>query len=91
MGDPNTIAFVSGFFALAGAGLLYYSNGISAPVSLALGIVGTICAWIGRQRVKRGETTNNAMWADVGLAVGGLTAGLSLIVTIILAIVVLTD
>jgi hypothetical protein len=49
--------------------------------------VGTVCAWIGRQRVKRGETIHNAMWADVGLAVGGLAAGVSLIVVIVVALV----
>ena len=80
-GDRNTIAYVSFFFSTAAATLLYV-HPFLAPGALALGIVGTVCAWIGRQRVKRGETTHNAMWADVGLAVGGLATGASLLVFI---------
>jgi hypothetical protein len=86
VGERNTIAYVSFFFSTAAATLLYI-HPFLAPGALALGIVGTVCAWIGRQRVKRGETTHNAMWADVGLAVGGLAAGVSLLVFIAIVLV----
>jgi hypothetical protein len=70
--------------------VLYISNGFLAPLSLALGVAGTICAWIGRQRIKRGETNADPMWSEVGLAVGGLCAGISLIVFIVIIVLVLT-
>lgn len=89
-GPRNQIAFVSFFFSTAAATLLYV-HPVLAPGALALGIVGTVCAWIGRQRVKRGETMHNAMWADVGLAVGGLAAGVSLLFCIGFGIALLVD
>lgn len=87
--DKNTIAFVSFMLSAAGASVLYLSNGLLAPLSLALGIAGTVCAWIARQRIKRGETNADTMWSEVGLAVGGLCTGLSLIVFIVIVVLIL--
>lgn len=89
--DPNQIAFVGGVLSVAGASILYISNGFGAPLSLALGIAGTVCAKIARDRIKRGETDQNTMWADVGLAVGGVCAGFSLLACIVVAIVLIVD
>ena len=89
--DKNTIAFVSGVLSTAGASVLYLSNGILAPLSLALGVAATICAWIGRQRIKRGESNADPMWSDVGLAVGGACTGLSLIAFVVIIVLLLVD
>lgn len=83
------IAFVSFVLSAAGAAVLYIFV-VLAPLSLALGLAGTICAWIGRQRIKRGETNADPMWAEVGLAVGGLCSALSLIVLVVIVVVALT-
>jgi hypothetical protein len=90
-GQPNTIAFVSFVLSLAGASILYISNGLGAPLSLGLGVAGTVCAWIGRERVKRGEVDGDSMWGDVGLAIGGFTAVVSLLACIVIAIVFVVD
>ena len=89
--DPNSIAFTGGVLSIAGASILWISNGLGAPLSLALGVAGTICAHIARRRIKRGETDQNTMWADVGLAIGGVCAGVSLLASIALAVVFISD
>ncbi|HEX2126230.1 MAG TPA: hypothetical protein VHF45_06705 [Thermoleophilaceae bacterium] len=89
VGDKNTIAFVSFLLSASGAAVLYIFV-VLAPVSLALGVAGTICAWIARQRIKRGETNADPMWADVGLAVGGVCTGVSLIVFVVIAVAFIT-
>jgi hypothetical protein len=89
--DPNTIAFTGGVLSIAGASVLYISNGFGAPLSLALGIAGTVCAKIARDRIRRGETDQNSMWADVALAVGGLCVALSVIACIVVALVLIID
>jgi hypothetical protein len=89
--DPNQIAFVGGVLSIIGASILWVSNGLAAPLSLGLGVAGTVCAKVARDRVKRGETDQNSMWADVGLAVGGVCTALSAIVFVIVAVVLLSE
>jgi hypothetical protein len=80
--EGNTIAHVGFALTTAGASILglWFADeeeevvplAVVAPLSLALAVTGTICAWIARERIRRGGLNADPMWPDVGLAVGGV-------------------
>jgi hypothetical protein len=87
----NEVALVGFWIAASGAFMLYMSvdafeSAVAAPLSLLLGLAGAICAWVGRRRIKRGQTIRHSMWADVGLAVGAACVVLSLIAVVVLVV-----
>jgi hypothetical protein len=65
--DPgNSIANLGMWLSIAAFGLFWFFATLALPVALG----GTICAAIGRDKIRRGETRAGRMQVDVGLAVG---------------------
>jgi hypothetical protein len=85
--DDNNVALVSFWVGASGAFILYISQGFGAPLSLILGVISLICGLRARRRIKSGETQKHSMWAEVGLALGGVVSALSVIVGAIVAVV----
>jgi hypothetical protein len=94
--DPNALAYASFVLTTAGASVLFLwgvqdeeellSLAIAAPVALALGLPGLICAWVARQRIRGGEQDADPMWPEVGLAVGGLCSVVALLLFVAVVI-----
>jgi hypothetical protein len=76
---PNNEAVVAISCAVAGAGLLYWSNGLSSVVSLILGIVAVPYARRARRNVEEGRTTRHADLATAAGIAGWITIALSVL------------
>jgi hypothetical protein len=78
--DPgNSVAGVALGMSVAAFGLLTFNLGL---FTLPLAIAGTVLSWIGRGRVKRGETRQGKVEVAVGLAVGVATVLISVAILI---------
>jgi hypothetical protein len=51
-------------------------------IALPLGIGGSILSWVGRGRIKRGETRQGRVEVAVGLVVGIATVVISLLIVL---------
>jgi hypothetical protein len=77
--DPgNSVAGVALGLSVAAFGLFTFGLGL---FTLPLAVAGTILSWIGRGRIKRGETRQGKVEVGVGLAVG--------VATVIIAVVII--
>ena len=66
--DPgNSVAGAALGMSVAAFGLIFFGAGF---LSLPLAIVGTVLSFVGRGRIKRGETSQGRIEVAVGLAVG---------------------
>jgi hypothetical protein len=71
--DPgNSVAAAALGLSVAAFGILFAGYTL-AFLSLPLAIAGTVLSWIGRGRIKRGETRQGKVEVGVGLAVGVAT------------------
>ena len=85
---PNNEAVAAITCAIAGAGLLYVSSGLSSLVSLILGVFGVVYARRARRNVDEGRTTKHGDMATAAKVAGWITIGLSAIATVVWALIV---
>src|SRR5687767_7157916 len=81
--DPNNEAVAAMTCGMVGAGLLYFSNGLSTLVSLTLGIIGVVYARKARRNVQEGRTARHADLTTAANIVGWITIGISIFATLV--------
>jgi hypothetical protein len=84
---PNSDAVAGFTCALVGAALLFFSAGLSTIVSLILGIVAIPCSRTGKRNVAEGRTPKHGDLANAGFVIGIITVVLSVIATIVWALI----
>jgi hypothetical protein len=85
---PNNEAVAAIVCGVAGAGLLYWTNGLSSLISLILGIFAVVYAGKARRNVEEGRTVKHRDMATGAKVAGWITVGLSAIATAVWALVV---
>ena len=86
--DPNNEAVAGMTCGMVGAGLLYFSNGLSTVVSLILGIIGLVYARKARRNVQEGRTARHADLTTAANIVGWITIGISIVATVVWVLVI---
>jgi hypothetical protein len=81
--DTNSEAVAAMTCGMVGAGLIYFTNGLSTVVSLTLGIVGVIYARKARRNVQEGRTARHADLTTAANIVGWITIGISILATLV--------
>jgi hypothetical protein len=79
---PNTEAVAAMTCAVAGAGAIYWTNGLSSLVSLILGIVAVVYARKARRNVERGGPVKHADLTTAANIAGWITVGVSAVATL---------
>jgi hypothetical protein len=87
--QPDNGPAVAGFvLAVVSGGLLVITVGLSTIVSLACAILGLVYSHKGKRKVAAGETTKHAGLANAGWIVSIVSLVLSILATILYAVVV---
>jgi hypothetical protein len=87
--QPDNGPAVAGFvLSVVSGGLLVISIGVSTIVSLVLAILGMLYSHKGKRKVAAGETTRHAGLANAGWIVGIVSLVLSVLATILYAVIV---
>ena len=86
---PNYEAVAAITCGVAGAGLLYFSSGLSSLVSLILGIFAVVYARRARRNVEEGRTAKHGDMATAAGIAGWITVALSAIATAVWALIVI--
>ena len=87
--DPNNEAVAAMTCGMVGAGLIYFSNGLSSLVSLSLGIIAVVYARKARRNVQEGRTDRHADLTTAANIVGWITIGVSILATVVLALLLI--